>query len=294
MKDELLFCPLGGSGEIGMNMNLFAYGKPGEHKWIMVDIGVTFADDTLPGIDLIYPDPGFIVDKKEDLLGIVLTHAHEDHIGAIAHLWPQLKCKIFATPFTAVLIKEKFKEKNIDVTKYLKIVQLNGTVNLDPFKIEYITLTHSILEPNGLRIETPAGVILHTGDWKIDPEPLIGEKINSDRLKEVGKEGVLAMICDSTNVFSMGRAGSELDVRKSLLNIMGSLKKRIVMASFASNVARMETAFYCAEKTGRQISLVGRSMHRIFKAARQCGYLKNVIEPIDPREAKNISREKIV
>lgn len=294
MKDELLFCPLGGSGEIGMNMNLFAYGKPGEHKWIMVDIGVTFADDTLPGIDLIYPDPGFIVDKKEDLLGIILTHAHEDHIGAIAHLWPQLKCKIFATPFTAVLIKEKLKEKNIDATNYLKIIQLNGTVDLDPFKIEYITLTHSILEPNGLRIETPAGVILHTGDWKIDPEPLIGEKINSDRLKEIGKEGVLAMVCDSTNVFSMGKAGSELDVRKSLLNIMGSLKKRIVMASFASNVARMETAFYCAEKTGRQISLVGRSMHRIFKAARQCGYLKNVIEPIDAREAKKIAREKIV
>ena len=294
MKDELLFCPLGGSGEIGMNMNLFAYGKPGEHKWIMVDIGVTFADDTIPGVDLIYPDPGFIVDKKEDLLGIILTHAHEDHIGAIALLWPQLKCKIFATPFTAVLIKEKFKEKNIDITNHLKIVQLNGTVNLEPFKIEYITLTHSILEPNGLRIETPAGIILHTGDWKIDPEPLIGEKTNSNRLKEVGKEGVLAMICDSTNVFSMGKAGSELDVRKSILNIMGSLKKRIVMASFASNVARMETAFYCAEKTGRQISLVGRSMHRIFKAARQCGYLKNVIEPIDAREAKKISREKIV
>ena len=294
MKDELLFCPLGGSGEIGMNMNLFAFGKPGEHKWIMVDIGVTFADDTLPGIDLIYPDPGFIVDKKEELLGIILTHAHEDHIGAIALLWPKFKCKIFATPFTSVLIKEKFKEKNIDITSYLNIVQLNGTINLDPFKIEYITLTHSILEPNGLRIETPAGVVLHTGDWKIDPEPLIGEKTNSNRLKEIGKEGVLAMICDSTNVFSVGKAGSELDVRKNLLNIMSSLKKRIVVASFASNVARMETAFYCAEKTGRQISLVGRSMHRIFKAARQCGYLKNVIEPIDPREAKKISREKIV
>jgi ribonuclease J len=294
MKDELLFCPLGGSGEIGMNMNLFAYGKPSEHKWIMVDIGVTFADDTLPGIDLIYPDPGFIVDKKEDLLGIVLTHAHEDHIGAIAHLWPQLKCKVFATPFTAVLIKEKFKEKHIDITSYLKIVQLNGTINLDPFKIEYITLTHSILEPNGLKIETPAGVILHTGDWKIDSEPLIGDKINSDRLKEIGNDGVLAMICDSTNVFSAGKSGSELDVRKNMLNIMNSLNKRIIITSFASNVARMETAFYCAEKTGRQISLVGRSMHRIFKAARQCGYLKNVIEPIDPREAKKISRNKIV
>ena len=294
MKEELLFCPLGGSGEIGMNMNLFAYGKPDDQKWIMVDIGVTFADDSLPGIDLIYPDPGFIIDKKNDLLGIVLTHAHEDHIGAIAHIWPQIKCKIFATPFTAVLIKEKFKEKRIDIGSNLKIVDLNGTINLDPFKIEFITLTHSILEPNGLRIETPAGVILHTGDWKVDPNPLIGGKINSDRLKEIGNEGVLAMICDSTNVFSIGKSGSELDVRKNILNIMQRLNKRIIVTSFASNVARMETIFYCAKKTGRQISLVGRSMHRIYKAAKQCGYLKDVIKPIDPRDAKKISREKIV
>jgi ribonuclease J len=294
MKEEFLFCPLGGSGEIGMNMNLFGYGQPGEHKWIMVDIGVTFADDTIPGIDLIYPDPGFIQDKKDNLLGIFLTHAHEDHIGAIAHLWPKFKCKIYATPFTAVLIKEKFREKHIDITKDLKIVELNGKVKLDPFEIEYITLTHSILEPNGLKIQTPAGVVLHTGDWKVDPNPLIGNEINSKRLKEIGEEGVLAMICDSTNVFSEGRSGSELDVRKNMLNIMNRLKKRIIITSFASNVARMESAFYCAEKTGRQISLVGRSMHRIYKAARQCGYLKNTIEPLDSREAKNISREKIV
>ena len=294
MKEELLFCPLGGSGEIGMNMNLFAYGKPDNQKWIMVDIGVTFADDSFPGIDLIYPDPGFITDKKDDLLAIVLTHAHEDHIGAIAHLWPKLKCKIFATPFTAVLIREKFKEKKIDITSYLQIVDLNGSIKLGPFKIEYITLTHSILEPNGLRIETPAGIILHTGDWKVDPNPLIGDKINSERLKEIGKEGVLAMICDSTNVFSIGRSGSELDVRKSLLNIMSRFKKKIIVTSFASNVARMETIFYCAEKIGRQISLVGRSMNRIYKAAKQCGYLKDVIEPVDLREVKNIPREKIV
>ena len=294
MKDELLFCPLGGSGEIGMNMNLFAYGKPDNQKWIIVDVGVTFADDTVPGVDIIYPDPGFIIDKKDDLLGIVLTHAHEDHIGAIAHIWPKLKCKIYATPFTSVLITEKFKEKKIDITGYLKIVELNSTINLDPFKIEFVTLTHSILEPNGLKIQTPAGNILHTGDWKCDPDPLIGGNINSERLKEIGNEGVLAMICDSTNVFSAGRAGSELDVRKNLLKVFERLKKRIIVTSFASNVARMETVFYCAEQTGRHISLVGRSMHRIFKAARQCGYLKNVIDPIDSRDAKNISREKIV
>ena len=294
MKEELLFCPLGGSGEIGMNMNLFAYGQPGNQKWIMVDVGVTFADDTYPGIDLIYADPGFIIDKKDDLLGIVLTHAHEDHIGAIAHIWPKLKCKIFATPFTAVLINEKFKENQIDISNSLNIVKLNGSINLNPFKIEYVTLTHSILEPNGLKIKTPAGIILHTGDWKVDPNPLIGDKINSEKLKEIGNEGVLAMICDSTNVFSIGRSGSELDVRKSLYKIMSRIKKRIIVTSFASNVARMETVFYCAEKTGRQISLVGRSMHRIYKAAKQCGYLQNIIDPIDPRDAKKISREKIV
>ncbi len=294
MKKELLFCPLGGSGEIGMNMNLFGYGEPGNHKWIMVDIGVTFADDTIPGIDLIYPDPGFIVERKQNLLGIILTHAHEDHIGAIAHLWPKLKCQIYATPFTAVLIREKFREKHIDITNDLKIVELNGKVNLDPFEVEYITLTHSILEPNGLKIQTPAGIVLHTGDWKVDPNPLIGDEINAKRLKEIGNEGVLAMICDSTNVFSEGRSGSELDVRKNMLNIMNRLKKKIIITSFASNVARMESAFYCAEKTGRKISLVGRSMHRIYKAARQCGYLNNTIEPIDTRDAKNIARENIV
>ena len=293
-KEEFIFCPLGGSGEIGMNMNLFAYGNPENRKWIIVDIGVTFADDTIPGIDLIYPDPGFIVDKKNDLLGLVLTHAHEDHIGAIAHIWPKLLCNIYATPFTSVLIQEKFKEKKIDIGNKLKIVKLNGKVQLGPFNIEFVTLTHSILEPNGLSIQTPSGTVLHTGDWKCDPNPLIGETINEKKLKEIGDKEVLAMICDSTNVFSPGRAGSESDVRKSLLKIMEGKRKRIIVTSFASNVARMESIFYCAEKIGRQISLVGRSMHRIYKAARQCGYLNDLIDPVDPREAKKISREKIV
>ena len=294
MNKELFFCPLGGSGEIGMNMNLFGYGSPEDTKWMIVDMGVTFADESVPGIDLIYPDPGFIVDKKKDLLGIVLTHAHEDHIGSVAHIWPKLKCNIYSTPFTSVLIKEKFKEKKIDIEKYLKIVQLNGSIKLENFNVEFVTLTHSILEPNGLIIKTPMGTILHTGDWKCDPNPLIGDSINEKRLKEIGNEGVVAMICDSTNVFNPGRAGSENDVRDNLLKIMRNINKRIIVTSFASNVARMETIFYCAEKTGREISLVGRSMHRIFKAARQCGYLDKVKEPVDPRDAKKIPREKIV
>ena len=293
-KEEYIFCPLGGSGEIGMNMNLFAYGNPENRKWIIVDVGVTFADDTIPGVDLIYPDPGFIVDKKNDLLGLVLTHAHEDHIGAIAHIWPKLICNIYATPFTSVLIQEKFREKKIDLGNKLKIVELNGNIKLGPFNIEFVTLTHSILEPNGLSIETPAGTVLHTGDWKIDPNPLIGKSIDEKKLKKIGNKGVLAMICDSTNVFSPGRAGSELDVRDSLLKIMENRTKRIIVTSFASNVARMESIFYCAKKTGRHISLVGRSMHRIYKAARQCGYLKGLVEPLDTRDAKKIERKKII
>ena len=293
-KDELVFCPLGGSGEIGMNMNLYAYGPKDNQKWIIVDMGVTFADDSIPGIDLIFPDPGFIIDKKEDLLGVVLTHAHEDHIGSIVHVWPNLKCKIFATPFTAQLIQEKFKEKKIDITKFLNIVPLNSKIKLGSFEIDFVTLTHSILEPNGLSITTPLGTILHTGDWKIDPNPLIGGSIDEKKLKEIGDKGVSVMICDSTNVFSPGRAGSESDVRDSLLKIMETKSKRILVTSFASNVARMETIFYCASKTGRSICLVGRSMQRIYKAAKKCGYLGNLIEPIELKDAKNLSKNKIL
>ena len=294
MKENLLFCPLGGSGEIGMNMNLYAYGTEENQKWIIVDMGVTFADDTIPGVDLIYPDAGFIIEKKDDLLGIVLTHAHEDHIGSISHIWPKLKCKIYATPFTAVLIQEKFKEKKIDITNYLKIVDLNSQIKLGPFEIDFVTLTHSILEPNGLSITTPEGVVLHTGDWKVDPNPLIGNKVDEKKLRSIGEKGVIAMICDSTNVFSPGRAGSENDVRESLLKIISNQKKRVLVTSFASNVARMESIFYIAKQTKRNISLIGRSMHRIYKAARQCGYLKNLIEPVDPRDARKISRDRII
>ena len=294
MKENLLFCPLGGSGEIGMNMNLYAYGPEENQKWIIVDMGVTFADESVPGIDLIYPDAGFIIEKKDDLLGIVLTHAHEDHIGSISHLWPKLKCKIYATPFTAVLIQEKFKEKKIDITNYLKIVELNSQIKLGPFEIDFITLTHSTLEPNGLSITTPEGVILHTGDWKVDPNPLIGNKVDEKKLRSIGERGVIAMICDSTNVFSPGRAGSEKDVRESLLKIISSQKKRVLVTSFASNVARMESIFYIAKQTKRNISLVGRSMHRIYKAAKQCGYLKDVVEPIDPRDAGKIAKDRII
>ena len=293
-KNELVFCPLGGSGEIGMNMNLYGYGAPNNHDWIMIDIGVGFVDDSIPGVDLMVADPDFIVQRKKNLLGILLTHAHEDHIGAIAHLWPLLGCPIYATPFTAILIKEKFKEKKISVEGKIKIIELNGNVKIGPFDINYVTLTHSILEPNALRIKTPVGTLFHTGDWKCDEDPLLGKKMDEVKLKSIGQEGVLAMICDSTNIFTEGRSGSEKDVRDSMLTIMENIKHRIVVTTFASNAARMETVFKCAEKVGRHLSLVGRSMHRIYNTAKECGYLQNLKPPIDPRDAKKIPRNKIV
>ena len=293
-KEQLLFCPLGGSGEIGGNMNLYSYGKKDDQKWIIVDMGVSFADDSVPGVDLILPDAGFIIDKKDDLLGIVLTHAHEDHIGAVAHIWPYLKCKMYATPFTAALILGKFKEKKIDISSYLEVVALNSKIKLGNFEIDFVTLTHSILEPNGLSIKTPLGTVLHTGDWKIDPNPLIGSQIDEQKLKSIGNKGVSAMICDSTNIFSPGRAGSESDVRDSLLRIMEIKTNRILVTSFASNVARMESIFYCAKKLGRNICLVGRSMQRIYKAAKKCGYLQGLIEPLEPRDAKKVTKNKIL
>jgi ribonuclease J len=275
-------------------MNLYGYGAPNNHDWIMIDIGVGFVDDSIPGVDLMVADPDFIVQRKENLLGILLTHAHEDHIGAIAHLWPLLGCPIYATPFTAILIKEKFKEKKISIEGKIKIIELNGNVKIGPFDINYVTLTHSILEPNALRIKTPVGTLFHTGDWKCDEDPLLGKKMDEVKLKSIGQDGVLAMICDSTNIFTEGRSGSEKDVRDSMLAIMENIQHRIVVTTFASNAARMETVFKCAEKVGRHLSLVGRSMHRIYNTAKECGYLQNLKPPIDPRDAKKIPRNKIV
>ena len=291
---ELVYCSLGGAGEIGMNLNLFGYGKPGEYKWIIVDIGVTFSDDNIPGIEVILPNPEFIANQKENLLGIVLTHAHEDHVGAIAHLWPMLECPIYATPFTAAIVREKFKELKINIGSHLKIIKLGGNVKLGAFDIDYVTLTHSILEPNGLAITTPEGVVLHTADWKIDEDPLIGEKTDVKKLTELGKKGVLAMVCDSTNIFNLGSSGSESLVRTGLLTVLEKMKNRIVITSFASNVARMETVFKVAEKIGRHVCLVGRSMNRIYELARQCNYLQDIKVPIDVRDSKKMPKNKMV
>ena len=270
--EGLVYLPLGGAGEIGMN--LYLYGCAG--KWLMVDLGITFAGETVPGVDIYMPDPEFIVSCREDLVGLVLTHAHEDHLGAVPYLWPKLRCPIYATPFAAGMLRTKLIEAGIEDEVTLNEVPLGGRVELAPFSVEFITLTHSIPEPNALAIRTPFGTVLHTGDWKIDPEPLIGEATDEDALKNLGGEGPLAMICDSTNVFVDGESGSEADVRAKLIELIGEYGNRVAVACFASNVARVESIAAAAAASGRQAALIGRSLWRVSEVARECGYLKDV------------------
>jgi ribonuclease J len=286
--DELVFLPLGGSNEIGMNFNLYGFGPPHDRKWIVVDLGVTFGDQTTPGVEVILPDPAFMEQNADRLLGIVLTHAHEDHIGAVAHLWPRFKAPIYATPFTAFILREKLREADLLEEAEITIVPLGGTIELGPFSLELITLTHSIPEPNGLAIRTPLGTILHTGDWKIDPDPLLGGVTDSDAIRKLGDEGVLAMVCDSTNVFVDGHAGSEADVRKALIPLIGSLKGKVAVACFASNVARMDSVIRAAEANGRRVCLVGRSMHRMAAAAKSVGLMEDIKPFLDDTEAKHM------
>lgn len=294
MSDGLYFLSLGGAGEIGMNLNLYGYGPKGKQKWIIVDMGVTFGDDTVPGIDLIMADPDFIVERREDLLGIVLTHAHEDHIGAVGHLWPDLRCPIYATKFTANMLRSKLEEAGIVRDARVTIVPLEGRLQIGPFDITYVTLTHSIPEPNALAIRTPLGNILHTGDWKIDPDPLLGEATDIAGLTAFGDEGVLAMVCDSTNVFTPGRAGSEAAVKSSLSTLLSGMKGRVAVTAFASNVARVDTIGKVAAQHGRQIALVGRSMHKVVGAAREAGYLKDFPPVLREEEAAALHPDQVL
>jgi ribonuclease J len=292
--DELVFLPLGGSNEIGMNFNLYGYGPPHDRKWIVVDLGITFGDQTTPGVEVILPDPTFMEENADRLLGIVLTHAHEDHIGAVAWLWPRFKAPIYATPFTAFILREKLREAGLLDEAEITIVELGGSIQLGPFDIELITLTHSIPEPNGMAIKTPLGTILHTGDWKIDPDPLLGAPTDQDAIRKLGDEGVLAMVCDSTNVFVAGHAGSEAEVRDALVPLIAGLKGKVAVACFASNVARMDSVCRAAQANGRRVALVGRSMHRMSAAAKSVGMMNDLQPFIDDNEAKKFPADKVL
>ena len=289
-ENRLLFVPLGGSGEIGMNLNLYAYNG----KWVMVDCGMMFADDYTPGVDLILPDTSFIESERGALAGLLLTHGHEDHIGAVPYLWERFGCDLYATKFTAELVKGKLKEAGLLDEVPLHIVEAGKPFGLGPFEVCYIPMAHSIAEGNGLTLKCEEGTVFHTGDWKLDDEPLIGPACPSNALTKLGDEGVLALVGDSTNVFSANSSGSEAEVRKNLIEIVQDMENRVVITTFASNVARLETIGAVAKATGRHLALVGRSMQRMLAAGKETGYFADLPNLIDEDHIADIPRDKIL
>ena len=288
--EELLFCALGGSGEIGMNVNL--YGTQG--RWLMVDLGLTFADPDYPGIDLILPDLEFIESRRDALAGIVLTHGHEDHIGAIPYLADHLKAPLYATPFTAGLIAEKLEEEGLTGRVKLNVVARDASFDAGPFKLTYVALAHSIPEGNGLLIESPHGRVFHTGDWKIDETPVLGEPSSHDALEQVGEKGILALTCDSTNVFLNEPSGSEAGVHEGLRREVEKARGRVVVTTFASNAARLQTLGRVANETGRRVCMAGRSLDRIVRVAKSTGYLQDFPEPVGFDEAMRLPKKEVL
>jgi ribonuclease J len=268
----LAFLPLGGTGEIGMNLNLYRC----DGKWLAVDCGIGFGGAAHPEVDVMMPDPGYIANRRDQLVGLVVTHAHEDHVGAVAWLWPQLRCPVYATPFTATVLRRKLSEAQLLNQVKLHVVPPGGAIDLAPFKLQFLRVTHSIPEAQALVIDTPHGVLLHTGDWKLDPDPLIGPKTDEAAFAALGERGVLAIICDSTNAMVEGHSGSEAEVRQSLTALLRDLRGRIAVTCFASNITRVESAAHAAHAAGRSVALVGRSLRNLDAAARECGYLRDL------------------
>ena len=291
---ELVFVALGGAGEIGMNLNLYGLGPAGKETWVMVDLGITFGGVQVPGVDVILPDPGFIVEHRDRLAGLVLTHAHEDHLGAVPYLWQRLQCPVYATPFTISILKRKLAETDFADQVEVIEVPLGGRFTVGPFDMELITMTHSIPEPNAIAIRTPVGTVLHTGDWKFDPDPVVGDAADVETLKRLGDEGVLALVCDSTNVFTPGESGSEAELLKSLSELIADAEGRVAVACFASNVARLETIAKAARANGRDVVLAGRSLVRINDAARENGYLADVPAFLDEEDAGHLPEDQAV
>jgi ribonuclease J len=269
---DLAFLPLGGTGEIGMNLNLYRC----DGKWLAVDCGIGFGGAAHPEVDVMMPDPGYIAARRDQLVGLLLTHAHEDHLGAVAWLWPQLRCPVYATPFAAAVLRRKLAEAQLLNQVRLHVVPPGGAIDLAPFRLQFLRVTHSIPEAQALVIDTPRGLLLHTGDWKLDPDPLLGPRTDEAAFAALGERGVLAMICDSTNAMVEGHSGSEAEVRQSLTALLRDVRGRIAVTCFASNVARLESVAVAAHEARRSVALVGRSLRNIDAAARECGYFRDL------------------
>src|SRR5271168_4650220 len=291
---EFVFAPLGGLGEIGMNCALYGYGPVRSRKWLMVDLGLAFAGEDLPGVDLILPDLAFIEKIKKDLVGLVITHAHEDHIGALADLWPRLGVQVYATRFAAGLAETRRLAEPGAPKVPIKVVAQGARIDIGPFDVEFVSVAHSIPESCALAIRTPAGLIVHTGDWKIDPTPGVGAPTDERRLKELGEEGVLALICDSTNVLREGESPSEADVAKNLSALVGQASGRVVVTTFASNVARLRAAAEAGFAKGRQVCILGRAIERVVAVARECGMLDGVPPFLGMDAFERLPRDKIL
>src|SRR5579872_6187842 len=291
---ELVFVALGGLGEIGMNAALYGFGPARRRKWLMVDCGVSFAGDDLPGIDLILPDIAFIEKAKRDLVGIVITHAHEDHIGALIDLWPRLEAPVYATRFAAGLLEARRLSEPGAPDIPIEVLDQGARVTIGPFDVEFIPVAHSIPESCSLAIRTLAGLVVHTGDWKIDATPLVGAPTDEARFKALGDEGVLALICDSTNVLREGESPSEADVAKSLAALVAKAKGRVLVTAFASNVARLRAAAEAGLANGRQVLVMGRAMERVIAVARECGYLSGVPAFLGMDHFDRLPRDKIL
>jgi ribonuclease J len=287
-QDELVFLALGGLGEIGMNVYLYGFGPPDARQWLMVDLGITFPGETEPGVDVVLPDLRFLEENPKSLIGIVLTHAHEDHIGAVVDLWPRLKAPLYASPFTAGMLLSKTAEFGGKLKLPIKQIPLGGRVKIGPFDIEFVTMSHSVPEPSALAIRTPLGMILHTGDWKLDQFPFVGQAADETRLQELGAEGVLAMVCDSTNAFREGRSPSETEVARSMTELVKNAKRRVAVTSFSSNVARVKAVADAAEASGRELVVAGRSLHRVIDVAIDTGYLPKTFRYLDQDQAQHL------
>ncbi|WP_298245078.1 ribonuclease J [uncultured Bradyrhizobium sp.] len=293
--EELVFAPLGGVGEIGMNLSIYGLGNRQQRAWLAVDLGVSFGDEEhLPGIDLIMPDISFLEKERKNLMGLVLTHAHEDHFGAIIDLWPKLKCPIYATQFSAALFEAKCAAERNAPKIPVTVVPSGGRVDVGPFNVEFIPVAHSIPEAHALAIHTSAGTVLHTGDWKIDPTPTLGRPTDEKRLRELGEEGLLALIGDSTNAVRDGRSPSEAEVARTIIDLVKSAKGRVAVTTFASNVARIKAVAAAARAADREVVVVGRAMERVVQVARECGYLDGVQNFRSPEVYGHLPQDKVL
>ena len=290
VADDLAFLPLGGTGEIGMNLNLYR----SNGQYLAIDCGIGFGGPAHPEVEVMMPDPGYIAERRDRLCGLVITHAHEDHIGAVAHLWRSLRCPVYATPFAASVLRRKLGEVGLQTEVKIHVVQPGGAFRVGPWDLQFIRMAHSIPESQALVIRTKAGIIFHTGDWKLDAEPLVGPRTDEAALKALGDEGVLAMVCDSTNAMVDGESGSEGDVRRSLSDLIRTVRGRVAVTCFASNVARFESIALAARDAGRSVALVGRSLRNIDASARECGYLKGIAPFLSEDDAQDVDDDHLL